>query len=154
MSKKTQILLVTIITVLIIASLILLYFLWPSLKDASLIEEDLCISDNCVLRVLDGDTIQMRTGEIVRLICINTPERTDTGYFEATKFLKDLIEGKPVRLEKDVSETDKYNRLLRYVYVNDSSGKEIFVNKELYKRGYADIMRYPPDVKRCDEIKN
>jgi micrococcal nuclease len=47
-----------------------------------------------------------------------------------------------VRLEKDISETDKYGRLLRYVYVGD-----LFVNAELVKLGYAQVATYPPDVK-------
>lgn len=47
-----------------------------------------------------------------------------------------------VRLEKDISEVDKYGRLLRYVYVED-----LFVNKYLVEQGYAKVATYPPDVK-------
>jgi len=47
-----------------------------------------------------------------------------------------------VTLEKDISETDKYGRLLRYVYVDD-----LFVNGELVRLGYAEAVSYPPDVK-------
>jgi len=55
------------------------------------------------------------------------------------------VEGKVVRLEKDVSETDKYGRLLRYVWVGD-----LFVNAELVRLGYAQVATYPPDVKYQD----
>ena len=155
MNKKAQILLISLIIIGILILLLLLYVSRGYNNEPSKIEE--CNSTNCVSRIIDGDTFVIRTGESVRLICINTPERTDTGYFEATKFLRDLIEDKEVRLEKDVSETDMYNRLLRYVYVNQTlengTIREVFVNRELYQQGYAEIMRYPPDVKRCDEIK-
>jgi len=150
MNKKAKILIIYLSILAIIG--ITLFILVFKNENSIKVEENTCISDNCVSRVIDGDTFMLRTGEYVRLICINTPERTDAGYFEATKFLQQLIENKEVRLEKDISETDKYNRLLRYVYINDSSGKEIFVNRELVQQGFAVIWRYPPDVKRCDEI--
>ncbi|MEA2016532.1 MAG: thermonuclease family protein [Actinomycetota bacterium] len=74
-------------------------------------------------RVIDGDTIELENGDIVRYIGINTPE-TDEFYGDiATSKNSDLVLNKTLRLEKDVSETDKYGRLLRYVYVGD-----IFVN--------------------------
>jgi hypothetical protein len=61
---------------------------------------------------------------------------------EASNKNRELVEGKIVKLEKDVSETDKYGRLLRYVWVNG-----LFVNAELIRLGYAQIATYPPDVK-------
>ncbi len=54
----------------------------------------------------------------------------------------ELVSGRTVRLERDVSETDKYGRLLRYVYVG-----EMFINAELVRLGYARVVSYPPDVK-------
>jgi len=104
-----------------------------------------------VKRVVDGDTIELETGQKVRYIGIDTPEtvdpRTTTQCFgkEATAKNRELVEGKKVRLEKDVSETDKYGRLLRYVYVD-----EIFVNETLVREGYAFSSTYPPDVKYQD----
>ena len=64
---------------------------------------------------------------------------------EASAFNKQLVEGKTVRLEKDVSETDRYGRLLRYVFVGD-----LFVNAELVRQGFAQVVTYPPDVKYVD----
>ncbi|MEK7098194.1 MAG: thermonuclease family protein, partial [Patescibacteria group bacterium] len=61
---------------------------------------------------------------------------------EASNRNKQLVEGKRVRLEKDVSETDKYGRLVRYVYVND-----IFINLILVQEGFATSYTYPPDIK-------
>lgn len=47
-----------------------------------------------------------------------------------------------MRLEKDISETDKYGRLVRYVYVGDT-----FINLVLVQEGFASSYTYPPDVK-------
>ncbi len=101
-----------------------------------------------VVRVIDGDTIVLENGKTVRYIGIDTPElnlkkgRPECYAYEAKKKNEELVLGKKVRLEKDVSETDKYGRLLRYVYVDD-----IFVNEVLVREGYATILTYPPDVK-------
>lgn len=101
-----------------------------------------------VSRVIDGDTIELESGQKLRYIGIDTPETVhptkEDGCFgkEASDFNKQLVEGKEVRLEKDVSETDRYGRLLRYVYLDD-----VFVNEYLVKEGYAVSSSYPPDVK-------
>lgn len=100
-----------------------------------------------VTKVIDGDTIKIETGESVRYIGIDAAEE---GCFadEATAKNKELVEGKEVRLEKDVSEIDKYGRLLRYVYVDN-----LFVNDYLVRNGYANISTYPPDVKYQDQFR-
>ena len=101
-----------------------------------------------VSRVIDGDTIQLNNGERVRLICIDAQETGEPGFEVAKDYLTNLILNKSIHLEKDVSETDRYGRLLRYVYLDD-----IFVNGDLVKKGYARAYRYPPDTKLCDEIE-
>jgi micrococcal nuclease len=96
-----------------------------------------------VLRVIDGDTIDVEVNgerQRVRYIGINTPERNDPCFDEATQANKDLVAGNEVRLERDVSETDRYGRLLRYVFVGDT-----FVNEELVRLGYAEAVLYRPD---------
>lgn len=95
-----------------------------------------------VERVIDGDTIVIEGGERVRLLGIDTPEKGQHFFEDSTDFVKDLIEGKRIQLEKDTSEKDKYERLLRYVYVGD-----VFVNIELIKNSYATALIYPPDNK-------
>lgn len=107
-----------------------------------------------VTRVVDGDTVKLESGETLRYIGIDTPETVDprraVGCFgkEASAKNKELVEGKEVRLIKDVSETDKYKRLLRYVYVDD-----LFVNEYLVREGYAKASSYPPDVKYADRFR-
>lgn len=107
-----------------------------------------------VARAVDGDTIELENGEKVRYIGVDTPEtkhpKKAVQCFgkEAHEKNKELVEGKYIRLERDVSEWDKYGRLLRYVYVVDTdSNEEIFVNAELVSKGYAHASTLPPDVK-------
>ena len=101
-----------------------------------------------VEKVIDGDTIRLENGEVVRYIGIDTPEISqgkECFSEQATVKNKELVLGKNVRLEKDVSETDRYGRLLRYVYVNEG-GVEVFVNEALVRDGFASAATYPPDI--------
>ena len=100
-----------------------------------------------VTRIIDGDTIVIDTGQHVRYIGMNTPEiETSECYAtEASEINKNLVFGKEVKLLKDVSETDKYGRLLRFVYVGD-----VFVDDYLAKDGAAKIITIPPDVEDKD----
>ena len=96
-----------------------------------------------VIRVIDGDTVDIvLSGERqrVRYIGINTPERNEPCYEQATQANIDLVLGKTVRLVKDKSDTDRYGRLLRYLFVDD-----IFVNKVLVEQGLAEAVLYKPD---------
>lgn len=104
-----------------------------------------------VVRVVDGDTIVVSIDSVqykVRYIGIDTPETVDPRKpvqcfgIEASNKNKELVEGQAVRLEKDVSDTDRYDRLLRYVYIGDT-----MVNAELVRLGYAQVSTYPPDVR-------
>jgi len=107
--------------------------------------------------VIDGDTIEVDiAGTIykVRYMGIDAPELNDKRpefcalAQEATRCNRQLVEGEIVRLEKDISETDKYGRLLRYVYVDD-----IFVNAKLVRRGLAWAKVYEPDTKYQDILE-
>ena len=75
-------------------------------------------------------------------IGIDSPEYDQYLGPEATEYNRKLVEGKTVYLVKDVSETDVYDRLLRYVYLADGT----FVNAELVRGGYAQAKSYPPDT--------
>ncbi|MDO8460605.1 MAG: thermonuclease family protein [Nanoarchaeota archaeon] len=105
-----------------------------------------------VKRVIDGDTFELYNGGIVRLICVDTPEKGKKGYEEAKEFLESLILYKEVVLEKDISEIDNYGRLLRYVYLNDS-GRVVFVNKEIVQQRYGGAFAYGNDTSKCKEIE-
>ena len=107
-----------------------------------------------VTRVIDGDTIVIDTGQTVRYIGINTPEVETSECFatEAGEINEDMILGKEVRLEKDISETDKYGRLLRYVYTDEGPDGYEMINDELLKIGLAKVETVPPDIKYKDEF--
>ena len=101
--------------------------------------------------MIDGDTITIEGGYRVRYIGIDTPEvHPDLEAFgtEAWQANRKLVEGKVVRLEQDASQTDKYGRLLRYVWVDD-----ILVNAELVRLGLARAQAYPPDTKYQDYLE-
>ncbi len=111
-----------------------------------------------VTEVTDGDTILVDIGGVeyrVRFIGIDTPE---TGHptlgaewlgYEATDYLKSMLQvGDTVILEKDISDVDIYNRLLRYVWKGD-----LHLNAEMVKAGLASVSTYEPDVKYDRQLR-
>lgn len=117
----------------------------PETSEVLSVEQNNETYEERVLRVIDGDTIELINGEKVRYIGIDSPERDNGGdcyYLEAKRNNENLVLGKMVRLVKDVSERDRYGRLLRYVYMDS-----IFVNEFMVKEGFAQASTYPPDVK-------
>jgi micrococcal nuclease len=105
-----------------------------------------------VTRVIDGDTVQLQDGEMVRYIGIDAPETVDpnepVGCFgpEASARNKELVEGKYVELMSGAQDRDEYGRLLRYVFVDG-----IFVNAELITEGYARQFGYG-DERRFQQV--
>jgi endonuclease YncB( thermonuclease family) len=96
--------------------------------------------------VVDGDTLLVRTTGVeeavtVRLIGIDAPERSHPSIGkeflsdEAASHLASLCRGKTVRMEKDAEETDKYDRLLRYVFLPPPDGR--LLNEEMLRAGMA-----------------
>lgn len=106
-----------------------------------------------VVSVVDGDTVKLESGESVRIVGIDTPETVHPSKpvqcfgKEASNQMKQIVEGKVVRLETDPTQgdRDKYDRLLRYVYVNDQD-----VGAMMISEGYAFSYRKYP-VSRIDE---
>lgn len=101
-----------------------------------------------VVEIIDGDTLVISTGETVRLICIDTPERGMQYYAEASDKLSELTLNKQIALIKDHSETDRYGRLLRYIEVGG-----IDVNEQMILSGLAKAYRYVPDTARCTDYE-
>ncbi|MBI4356072.1 MAG: thermonuclease family protein [Candidatus Omnitrophica bacterium] len=130
-----------------------------------------------VRNVIDGDTIELATGQHVRYIGIDTPEvrrKTETGWryepqpyaLAAKEFNQRYVEGKTIRLVYDVQTHDKYQRLLAYVYVpapdgadthadpeQGTHGGEWFVNAQLVWHGYAKLLTIPPNVQYTELFK-
>lgn len=131
----------------------IIYTLDNTLSEVKKTSEPTAVSEVKVVRVIDGDTIEIEGGERVRYIGIDAPETVEpqkpVECFgpEASAQNKEMVEGQTVRLEKDTTNRDKYNRLLRYVYIG-----ETLVNSELVQLGFAKAWAYPPDVKYQDQI--
>ena len=131
---------VTTVLTLLVASFIVFF-----------LSHNVYAKDYVVKKVIDGDTIQLDTGETVRYLGIDTPEvfRKEGGaeFYarEATRYNKKLVFMKKIKLEFDVEKKDQYGRLLAYVFV-----KDVFVNAELVRHGYAKAYIKPPNIKYKD----
>ena len=101
-----------------------------------------------VVRVIDGDTVEIEGGQRVRYIGIDAPEivhpTEPVEYFgeEAAEKNRELVEGRIVSLERDVEDRDEYGRLLRYVWLGD-----VMINAELVRLGYAYSYSLPPNIR-------
>ena len=112
-----------------------------------------------VRRVIDGDTVKLGDGRLVRYIGVDAPElwrkiggqwvEDPEPFGQAAKDANvTLVEGKTVRLEYDVETHDRYGRLLAYVYVDGT-----MINAALLAGGYAQQMTIPPNVKHIEEFR-
>jgi len=126
---------------------LILFFIFASGYTANLMVE--IVRESAVVeRVVDGDTITLlANGDKVRLLGINTPERGQYLYAEAKERLEELILGSPVLMEADVTDTDKYGRLLRYIY---SGGENI--NIRMVREGLAFVYIIEPDNMHAEEL--
>ena len=106
--------------------------------------------DCVVSRIIDGDTFACEGGSRVRLLIIDAPERGQGVYADSAALLLERLMpvGSRVRLEFDVEGRDRWRRLLAYVYVGD-----VFVNRELVRRGMAQVAVYPPNVREVDVLR-
>lgn len=113
-----------------------------------------------VTRIIDGDTLMIKINgkeEAVRLIGVDTPETVDPRKTvqcfgkEASVKAKELMENKTVKLEADTTQNDrdKYNRLLRYIYLTDGT----LVNKKLIEEGFGFEYTYQIPYKFQAEFK-
>ena len=125
--------------------------------------------------VVDGDTFDLRVdlpvnwgddcpvtaGQTyrIRLIGVDTPEvygQQECYGPEASNYAKSILEGKAVCLMRDTSCTDRYDRLLAYVWVDtdpNNPGCELFLNGDLAWQGYGNAMSYPPDTLLLPSIR-
>jgi len=109
-----------------------------------------------VVHVVDGDTIDIdglaSSTARIRLLGIDAPESGTCYASESTAALKTLISGKDIRIEKDVSGTDRYGRYLRYVFLpsDDPAKDDIFVDEQLVEQGDAQVLPIAPDTRYRD----
>jgi micrococcal nuclease len=110
-----------------------------------------------VTRIIDGDTVEVTVDgrkETVRMILVDTPEtkkpNTPVQPFglEASAFAEEMLKDQEVRLERDVSTTDRYGRSLYYIWIGDKMFNELLLEK-----GLARVSVYPPDVKYVERFR-
>ena len=111
-----------------------------------------------VVKVVDGDTLDVELNgktERVRLLLVDTPETVHPSKPvepfgpEASKFAKETLSNQRVKVEFDVSERDKYGRLLAYIWIDGKMFNELLLEKGLARVAYV----YPPNVKYVDQFR-
>ncbi len=101
-----------------------------------------------VTRIIDGDTIEIRNNESVRLLGINTPEKGEAYYLEAKEFLESLVLNKTVKLEFTNDRYDKYGRILAYILLENEN-----INVKIVKNGFGNYYFYSGADKYSDALK-
>lgn len=153
------------IKLILLVFVILLIYIFPLTSVQKVIQNEKFLINNKetvkVLRVIDGDTIEVSLNgkkESVRLIGIDAPETVDPRKTvqcfgkEASEKARELLDGKEIILESDPTQgnRDKYQRLLRYVYINNIS-----INKLMISEGYAHEYTYQSNpYKYMEEFRN
>jgi micrococcal nuclease len=121
----------------------------PSVADRTGVE-------TVVERVVDGDTLIAPLegrSERIRLIGIDTPEAVapdrpvECFGPEASRYARERLEGRRVRLEFDVDLLDRFGRTLAYVWLGDE-----LVNETLVAEGYAVVTTFPPNVRYVERF--
>jgi micrococcal nuclease len=100
-----------------------------------------------IAKVFDGDTVELDDGQRVRYAGINTPERDQPYYREATQANRSLVEGKLVWMVLDVQTKDRFGRILAYIWADEQ-----FVNLELVRQGFANSYTQPPNLRFSEEL--
>jgi micrococcal nuclease len=116
-----------------------------------------------LVRVVDGDTMVFDTpagDDTIRIIMADTPETkhpndpVECYGPEATAYADWLLgQDADIYLEKDITERDKYQRLLRYVWLDFGGGFVVQLNEAIVRSGHGIVVTYPPDVKYVDQLR-
>lgn len=171
---------VTIILLIIIAIIFAIYFknylndniniyeennITTNINNTDKEDNQIELVEATVTKVIDGDTIWVDINgkeEKVRFIGVNCPEYTtkiEEYGKEATEYTTNELLGKKVYLQKDISQTDDYNRLLRYVWlekidtINEENIENYLFNAKLVINGYAQSNYYKPDISLQDYLE-
>ncbi|MBP1749962.1 MAG: nuclease (SNase protein) [Deltaproteobacteria bacterium] len=127
-----------------IASALFILFLFPVVNAFA--------KDYVVRKIIDGETIQLESGEIIKYIGVSTPDmnkKEGPEFYarQAVNYNKKLVFMKKIRLEFDAKRKDEAGNMLAYVFV-----KKTFVNAELIRNGYARAEVAPPNLKYKDTL--
>jgi micrococcal nuclease len=122
-------------TIFVLTVVLLVFTLYPSFRGIR------------VKEVTDGDTIVLNNGKTVRYIGVDTPEKDELFFPEATEANREMLCGKKISLEYDIEKQDTYGRTLAYVWVDS-----VLVNAELIKKGLASVYCFSPNLKYRDRF--
>lgn len=136
------------ISFLLIFALILIFFISACIQSEPITNSNSEKELALVIEITDGDTLKLASGEKVRLIGINAPEKKTICSEQAAQFLREQTENKTVELEKEPPDLDQYGRKLRNVF---SDGKN--VNILLVRNGLATVYVYEKQLKYLQELK-
>ncbi len=100
-----------------------------------------------VAQVIDGDTLELKSGRTVRLVGVDAPNRGEVFYGQALEYTLNLVENKEVKLEYDVYQDDKFGRILAYVWAPCTTQKgcqdgQLMLNQTLVENGLAKVIIY------------
>ena len=141
MSKKTKTISPTIKTTLIALTTLVLGFFGGTVYNQT--QTDKIPTNPTVTRIIDGDNLELETGESVRLYGINCPEKNQEFYQEAVDLTTKLALNKQIRIEYQPNyQKDTWNRILGFVFVEDTH-----LNEELVKSGYCEVKIYAKRAK-------
>ena len=100
-----------------------------------------------ITKIVDGDTVELRGGDVLRLLAIDTPERGEPFYDEAADVLRELSFGRTAEIEFGSQRRDKYGRLLGYLYIDS-----VFVNREILRRGLGYLYLFRDNDLKQDAV--
>lgn len=146
MKENTQTAIIVLICIILIA--VLFAFSIKLMINQEKIEKNETYNkenQSIVSEIIDGDTFKLKSGEIIRLICVDTPEKGKSGYNEAKIFLSENILYK-ANITFEGNTTDNYNRSLKWVYVDD-----VLLNKLVVGGGYGVVFEYGET--NCSRLK-
>lgn len=105
-----------------------------------------------VIHVVDGDTIDIENDVRIRLLGIDAPARGECGYAESRDYLEELLKSKKIYIEKDITGADRYDRLLRYLYVpsDDIRDDDVLVQDAMLRAGWVRTLAIAPDTRYRD----
>jgi len=95
-----------------------------------------------VKRVIDGDTIELANGQIVRYVGVNAPNSGEPYEEEAMEANQKLVQGKTIMLEYDAYTSDRFGRVLAYPFLD---GKNVVI--ELARMGLVKVTIYEDRMK-------
>jgi len=141
MPKKTKTFNPTIRTALIALTTLVLRFFGGTVYNQN--QANKIPTNPTVARIIDGDNLELETGESVRLYGINCPEKNQKFYQEAVDLTTKLALNKQIKIEYQPNyQKDTWNRILGYVFIDD-----VFLNQELVKSGFCEVKIYKKRAK-------